>query len=41
MINCLEKFNLDKNISYMVNEFGFIGSKETGIIDRKKGVPAR
>ena len=28
MINCLEKFNLDKKIAYMVDEFGFIGSKE-------------
>jgi len=32
MINCLATFNLDKKIAYMVDEFGFIGSKETGVI---------
>ena len=29
MINCLEKFNLDKKIPYMFDEFGFIGLQTT------------
>ena len=32
MINCLDKFNLGKKIAYMVDEFRFIGSKETRVI---------